>query len=182
VIDDLQIPPEPPAAQPAPEPVAPAKRRRTHPILRALGVLIAIVAALIISGLVIDLGPALKKKAEDAGSKYLERPMHIGKLGIHLGTGAFQVDDLVIEGLKPTDRPFLKAKHLFVYMPWWTAFTHELIVDHVDMSDWEMLVEQFPGKHNFPRITPKPKEKKGDPIWKMTTTVKQVNAQRLVHL
>ena len=179
-----EIPPEQPAAEPAPgvresapAPAQPAPRRR-HPILKVLGVLVAIVAALIVSTLVIDLGPSLKKKAEEAGSKYLERPMHIGKLGIHLGRGAFQVDDLVIEGLKPTDRPFLKARRIFVYMPWWTAFTHQLIIEHVDMSDWEMLVEQFPGKHNFPRVTPKPKEKKGDPIWKMTTTVRQVTARK----
>ena len=165
---------------PAPEPASPAPppaRRRRHPILRALGLLVALVAALIISGLVIDLGPAVRKRAEDAGSKYLERPMHIGKLGIHLGKGAFVVDDLVIEGLKPTDRPFLKAKRIFVNFPWWTIFTHQLIVENVDMTEWEMLVEQFPGKHNFPRITPKPKEKKGDPIWKFTTTVRQVIAR-----
>ena len=36
--------------------------------------------------------------------------MHIGKLASVLGNGAFEVEDLVIEGLKPTDRPFLKAK------------------------------------------------------------------------
>ena len=178
MLEEPEIPSEPPAAESAPEPEAPRKRRRWRRILRAVGVLIAIVAALIVSTLVIDLGPAVKTRAEDAGSKYLERPMHIGKLGIHLGRGAFQVDDLVIEGLKPTDRPFLTAKRIFVYMPWWTLFTHELIIEHVDMRDWDMLVEQFPGKHNFPRITPKPKEKKGDPIWRMTTTVRQVNARR----
>ena len=37
-------------------------------------------------------------------------------------------------------------------LPWWTFFTHELIVENVDMTDWEMLVEQFPGKHNFPTL------------------------------
>jgi len=177
LIQEPETPPEQPAAEPVPETAAPEKRRRKHPILRAIAILVAIVAAAIVSSLVIDVGPSVKKKAEDAGSKYLERPMHIGKLGIHLGRGAFQVDDVVIEGLKPTDRPFLRAKRIFVYMPWWTAFTHELIVDHVDMSDWEMLVEQFQGKHNFPRVTPRPKEKKGEPIWKMTTTVRQVNAR-----
>jgi hypothetical protein len=177
VIEEPVTPPEQPAADAAPATSAPPKRRRTHPILRGLAILVAIVAAVIVSGLVIDLGPALKKRAEQAGSNYLERPMHIGRLGIHLGTGAFQVDDLVIEGLQPTDRPFLRAKRIFVYMPWWTAFTHELIVDHVDMTGWEMLVEQFPGKHNFPRVTPRPKQKKGEPIWKMTTTVRQVTAR-----
>ncbi len=38
--------------------------------------------------------------------------MHIGKLSVRLSTGTFNVDDLVIEGLKPTDRPFLKAKRI----------------------------------------------------------------------
>jgi hypothetical protein len=166
------------AAPPPAPPPKPAAKRRRHPILRLLGVLVAIVAALIISSLVIDLGPAARKRAEDAGSKYLERPMHIGKLGIHLARGAFVVDDLVIEGLKPTDRPFLKAKRIFVNFPWWTIFTHQLVVENVDMTEWEMLVEQFPGKHNFPRVTPKPKEKKGDPIWKFTTTVRQVIARK----
>jgi hypothetical protein len=165
---------------PVPEAAAPPEKRATrrrHPILRALGVLAALVAALIVSGLVIDLGPRLKARAEDAGSKYLERPMHIGKLGIHLGTGSFVVEDLVIEGLTPADRPFLKAKRIFVNLPWWTIFTRELIVQDVDMTDWEMLVEQFPGKHNFPRVTPKPKEKKGEPRFKFTTTVRQVIAR-----
>jgi hypothetical protein len=182
VIDPEPRPaPDPPTSHPAPEaaPPAPAPaRRRRHPILRGLTVLVAIGAALIISGLVIDLGPSLRKRAEEAGSKYLERPMHIGKLGIQLGKGAFVVDDLVIEGLTPTDRPFLKAKRIFVNLPWWTIFTHELIVENVDMTEWEMLVEQFPGKHNFPRVTPKPKEKKGDPIWKFTTTVRSVIARK----
>ena len=177
MIEDREQSPEEPAAEAAPEPAAPKKRRRTHPILRVLGFLAALVAAGLMSVMVIDLGPKAKGIAEREGSKYLERPMHIGKLGIHLGTGMFQVDDLVIEGLKPTDRPFLRAKRIRLNVPWWTVFTHELIVEHVDMSDWEMLVEQFPGKHNFPRVTPKPSNKpKGDPIWRMTTTVRQVSA------
>lgn len=173
-----EIPVEQPAAETAPESPSPIKRRRRHPILRVLGILVALVAAVVVSGLVIDLGPAAKKKAEQAGSNYLERPMHIGKLSIRLGLGAFQIDDLIIEGLQPTDRPFLRAKRLFVYLPWWSIFTRELIVDHVDMTDWDMLVEQFQGKHNFPRVTPKGGPKKPTPEWrKFTTTVRQVTAR-----
>jgi hypothetical protein len=105
--------------------------------------------------------------------------MHIGRLSILLGRGAFQVDDLVIEGLKPTDRPFLTAKRVWVYVPWWTVFSHELIVDTVVMSDWDMVVEQFPGKHSFPRVQgPKRAPRTGEPIWKVTTTTKQVIARR----
>ena len=104
--------------------------------------------------------------------------MHIGKLSIVLRTGAFQVDDLVIEGLKPTDRPFLRAKRVYMNLPWWTFLTHELIVENVDMSDWEMLVEQFPGKHNFPKLGGPKKEKVGESIWRMTTTVRSVIARQ----
>src|SRR4051794_36403821 len=147
--------------------------------MRALGFLLAVIAALIVASMTIDLGPKLRKRAETAGSNYLDRPMHMGYLGIHLGRGAFEIHDLVIEGLKPTDRPFLTAKKLWVYLPWWTIFTHELIVDTVEMSDWDMLVEQFQGKHNFPRVTgPKRPPRTGEPRFKFTTTVKEVIARR----
>ena len=168
--------PEPPApSEPAPQP--PPRRRRKHPILRALGILVALIAAFIITFLTIDVGPRLTKIAEQQGTKFFDRPMHIGKLSIVLRTGAFQVDDLVIEGLQPTDRPFLKAKRVFMNLPWWTFLTHELIVENVDMTGWEMLVEQFPGRHNFPKLGGPKKERKGDPFWKMTTTVRSVIAR-----
>jgi TamB, inner membrane protein subunit of TAM complex len=172
-------PPEQPKADDAsPGKTAPPKRRR-HPILRGLGLLAALLAALIITSMTVDLGPALKKRAETAGSNWLDRPMHMGSLGIQLGRGAFEIHDLVIEGLTPQDRPFLTAKKLWVYLPWWTIFSHELIVDTVEMSDWDMLVEQFPGKHNFPRVNgPKREPRKGEPLFKFTTTVKQVTAHR----
>src|SRR5262249_40246902 len=104
-----------PAANDAAPAAQPPRRRRL--VVRGLGILVAIVVGLIVASLTIDLGPALKKRAEDAGSKWLDRPMHIGKLGIHLGTGAFQLDDLVIDGLNPGDRPFLKARRVFVNLP-----------------------------------------------------------------
>ncbi|MGH9410473.1 MAG: hypothetical protein ACRD1V_13575, partial [Vicinamibacterales bacterium] len=165
---------EPPAPSPTPAP----KRRRRHPILRALAILIAIVAGLLVASLTIDLGPAARNYAERAGSNYLDRPIHIGRLSIVLRTGQFEVDDLVIEGLKPTDRPFLTAKRVYVNLPWWTVFTHELIVENVDMSGWNMLVEQFPGgKHSFPRVMGPPRKEPRQPSrFKLTTTVKSVIA------
>jgi hypothetical protein len=175
----------PPAPDEAPVSSEDAKapvptRRRTHPILRALGILAAVAAAAIVTSVTIDLGPALRKRAEAAGSTYLDRPMHIGKLSIVLLSGAFEVDDLVIDGLKPGDRPFLKTKRVFVYLPWWTIFTHELIVDHVDMSDWDMLVEQFPnGRHNFPRVLGPPRKEPRKPSrFTFTTTSKQIIARK----
>jgi hypothetical protein len=179
---EIDAPPDSPAAEPAaPEPAVPPTRRRraARIVLRAFGVLLAVIAAAIVTGLTIDLGPSLKQRAEKAGSNWLDRPMRMGYLGIHLATGSFEIRDLVIEGLKPTDRPFLTAKRLRVFVPWWTAFTRELIVDTVDMSDWDMLVEQFPnGRHSFPRVTgPKREPRKPGPR-RFTTTVKQVIARK----
>ena len=144
----------------------------------ALALVVALIAAGIVTFLTIDVGPYLTKRAEDAGSKYLDRPMHIGKLSMVLRTGAFQVDDLVIEGLKPTDRPFLRARRIFVNLPWWTFFTHQLIVENVDMSGWDMLVEQFPGRHNFPRVQGPPRTAPKKPSrFPFTTTVRSVIAR-----
>ncbi|HEY2431190.1 MAG TPA: translocation/assembly module TamB domain-containing protein [Vicinamibacterales bacterium] len=148
-------------------------------LIRALGLILAIVVAGLMTSLTIDLGPSLKKRAEKAGSDWLDRPMHMGYLGIHLASGSFEVRDLVIDGLKPGDHPFLTARRITVYLPWWTIFTHELIVDTVEMSDWDMLVEQFPGgKHSFPRVTgPKRPPRTGEPRFKFTTTTKLVIAR-----
>jgi hypothetical protein len=171
---------EPPAVtEAASAPEATPKRRRKHPILWGLGVLVAIVAALIVTFVSIDLGPNLRKQAERGASSWLDRPTHIGRLKVRLLTGAFEVDDLVIEGLKPTDRPFMTAKRVLVNMPWWTFLTHQLIIENVDMDGWEMLVEQFPnGKHNFPRVKGPPRPKPTGPSrWPLTTTARQVNAR-----
>jgi TamB, inner membrane protein subunit of TAM complex len=167
--------PEPHEPAPAPAP----KRRRKHPILRALGVLVAVVAAIVVTFVSIDLGPAARKRAEQGASGWLDRPTHIGKLKIRLLTGEFELDDLVIEGLSPTDRPFMTAKRVFVNLPWWTFITHQLIVENVDMDGWDMLVEQFPnGKHSFPRVKGPPRPKPTKPSrWPMTTTVRQVTAK-----
>ncbi|HMC77759.1 MAG TPA: translocation/assembly module TamB domain-containing protein [Vicinamibacterales bacterium] len=167
---DNEVPAEP---VPAPRP----KRRRKHPLLRLLGVVVALVAAVIVTSMTIDLGPHLKGIAEQQGSKFFDRPMHIGKLSIVLRNGSFKVEDLVIEGLSPTDRPFLKAKTVFMNLPWWTYFTHQLIVENVDMDGWEMLVEQFPGRHSFPKLGGPKKPKTGPSRWPFTTTVRSVIAR-----
>lgn len=174
-MNEEPIAPEPTEKNATPAPAAPPRRRRKHPVLRVLGILVAIVAALIVGSLVIDLGPSVRARAEKAGSNYLKRPMHIGKLSIRLITGTFIVDNLVIEGVRSTDRPFLKAKRIAVNMPWWSIFSRELVIQDVDMSDWEMLVEQFRNGHNFPRIVPESKGPRGPK--RFTTTVRSVIAR-----
>ena len=49
-----------------------------------IGLAIAL-AVLLVSSVSVDLGPALKARAERAGSNWLDRPMHIGRLGVQNG-------------------------------------------------------------------------------------------------
>ena len=106
----------------------------------------------------------------------MERPMHIGRLSAKLTPGVFVVEDLLIEGLTPTDRPFLKAKKIEVKLPWWTAFSRKLIIESVTLTDWEMVVESWPGgRHSFPKIMPK--NRRTGPS-RFTTTLRYVLATR----
>ena len=117
-----------------------------------------IVAALLAVGIVvsvtIDLGPVAREAAETAGSKAIERPIHIGRLAIHLLTGRFVVEDLVIDGRHEGDPPFFTAKQLSVALNWSTAIQRkpEFTVTSVQMTDWSMIVEKWPNEHNFPKI------------------------------
>ncbi len=148
-------------------------------LLRGLALVVAVVAGLLVSLYTVDLGPALRESAERGGSKYLERPMHIGRLSAKLRPGVFEVDDLVIDGLEPGDRPFLTANRIVVSLPWWTIFTHKLEIEWIEMSDWDMVVESFPnGRHNFPKFVHERKEPRKPGLWPFTTTLRYVLASR----
>jgi hypothetical protein len=171
---------------PAPD-VQPAPRRPWWRLflLRGLALVVAIVAGVLVSVFTVDLGPSLRRRAEDAGSKYLERPMHIGRLSAKLRPGVFEVDDVVIEGLEPGDRPFLTAKTITVSLPWWTIFTHKLAIEWIEMSDWDMVIETFPnsdkypnGRHNFPKFVHERKEPRQPGRWPFTTTLRYLIADR----
>ena len=113
----------------------------------------ALGAAALVSFVSVDLGPALRSRAEEAVSTQIERPVHMGKLSIHLLTGRFVVEDVVIEGLAPDDRPFLTCERIFVSISWGALLGGEFLIDSVDMTDFEMLVESFPdGRHSFPNF------------------------------
>src|SRR5215218_10361136 len=127
------------------------RRRVPRLVVRLGAVVLAVVTALIVTGLTVDLGPAVRRRAEQEGSKYLLRPLHIGRVSARLLPGVFVFDDLMIEGLTPADRPFLTARRITVRLPWWSIVTRRLIVESVDMTDWNMTVETLPnGRHNFP--------------------------------
>lgn len=117
---------------------------------------VAVVAAVLVTTVSIDLGRfgKLKEVAEQQASKYLERPMRIGRLSALLAPGQFALDDVVIEGRTPQDRPFLTAKRIIVSVPWWTMFRREIVVQ-VRMTGWKMVYERWPDGHNLPRFTPR---------------------------
>ena len=174
-MDETQVPDQPKAE---PEPAeAPARQRRLRRVLlRLMAVMVAVVAAAFATLFTVDLGPSLRQLAEREGSKYMERPMHIGRLSAKLTPGDFVIEDLLIEGLTPQDRPFLKAKKITVSVPWWTVFTRKLVVESVTLTDWDMVVESWAGgRHSFPKVTPK---NKGTGPSRFTTTLRAVLATR----
>ena len=97
--------------------------------VRAVVVVIAVVlAATLVSVVTVDLGPSLRERAERAGGNWLERPMHIGRLGIHIARGEFVIEDLRIEGLTPEAPPWLVAKRIDVGLTWSALFHREVLV------------------------------------------------------
>ncbi len=144
--------------------------------------MVAVVAGVLSTFFTVDLGPSLRARAEREGSKYVQRPIHIGRLSAKLTPGVFVVENLVIEGLQPTDRPFLRARKIEVVVPWWTIFSRKLIVESVEMTDWDMVVETWPsspefpsGHHNFPKFT---RDSKSNGPKRFTTTLRSVLASR----
>lgn len=167
---------EPKPLQPSSDEAPPRRARVRRLLVRTVAVLVAVIAALIVSFLTVDLGPTLRERAERAGSAYIRRPMHIGRLSARMLPGVYVVEDVVIEGLTPQDRPFLTAKTITVRLPWWTAFTRKLTIESIDMTDWQMLVETFPNnRHNFPKFT-RDRQNRGPS--RFTTTLKSLTASR----
>ncbi len=78
-----------------------------------LALAVAIVAGAFVTLFTVDLGPvaARARRASKARSSFDGRCTS-ARLSAKLTPGVFVVEDLVIEGLTPTDRPFLKAKKI----------------------------------------------------------------------
>jgi hypothetical protein len=133
-------------------------RRWTHGPARryvrwGVGTVAVVVAVVMVATVTIDLGPAVRARAEDAASNYLDREVTIGRIGIHLVLGRFRVEDLVIAGLNPGDRPFLNAGRIEIdaSIDW---LAREVLFDG-EMTDWQMLAESFPdGSQSFPAFVP----------------------------
>jgi hypothetical protein len=153
--------------------------KTTYRRLRLLVAILAIaIAAFLVSVVTIDLGPSLKARAQTEGSKFIDRPMHIGKLSVHIARGRFVIEDLRIEGLTPEARPWLTAKRIDISLAWKALWNREVLLDGIEMSDWKMVVESFPGgTHNWPRIGGPPRAPRTGPP-PVVTTLQLVTATR----
>jgi hypothetical protein len=141
----------------------------------AIGVIVAVV---VVSILTIDLGPAFRARAEREGSKWLDRKMTLGRLGIQLGRGRFVVENLRIDGMYPHEPPWLEARRLDVSLSWSALLHGEVLLDAIEMTDWRMVVESFPdGRQTFPRLTGPPREPRTGPR-RFVTTMQYVRAHR----
>jgi TamB, inner membrane protein subunit of TAM complex len=135
------------------------KRLRGNRVIRylslAVTLLVALLAAAMVATLTVDLGPYAKRAAEREGSKYIERGLHLGTLSIHLLTGKVLVEDFRIDGLHEGDRPFFTAKRIAIGLDWIPAFRRkpDITITSVEMTDWQMLVEKWGDRHNFPKFT-----------------------------
>jgi hypothetical protein len=155
-----------------------------HPVLRGgrrvvrllLALLAIVLAVSLVTAVSIDLGPASKQYAETYGSRFLERPLHIGHIRFRLVTGNFLIEDVVIEGITPSSRPFLTAKRIEVSMPWSTLFDKRVVLRAIEMTDWNMYIEVLTdGRSSLPRLTPRNKST-GKSAW--TTTLEWVHVYR----
>ena len=143
-----------------------------------VAVIAVIVAACLVSVVTIDLGPSLKARAEREGSKFIDRPMHIGRLSVHIARGRFVLEDLRIDGLTPEARPWLVARRIDVSLAWKALWRREILLDSVEMSDWKMVVESFPGNlHNWPRLGGPPRAPSTGPRL-VVTTLQSLRATR----
>src|SRR5256885_8140791 len=144
---------------------------------RAVKATIAILAAAVVASLTIDLGPSVRELGERRGSEQLKRPIHIGRLSIHILRGSVVLDDFQIDGARPGERPFFTAKRLELGLDWSTAVRRrpEITISSVEMTDWKMLVEKWPGRNNFPKFV---NNQPDNGPRRFTTTLKYLRAWR----
>ena len=153
----------------------PATRTARTILRRVMAITAVILAVAVVTTLSVDLGPALRERAEREGSRYLSRQMRIGGLSVRLFDGKYIVRDLVIDGLTPDSRPWLTAKEIAVSMLWSPLTDRRVVLDSIEMSDWRMYVEYLPdGTHSFPKFPQR--QSTGERRW--TVTLQYVEARR----
>ena len=153
----------------------PATQKARVIVRRIVIVCAVILAVAVVTSVAVDVGPALKGLAEREGSRYLGRPLTIGRMEVRLWDGSYVVEDLRIDSLPPTSAPFLVAKRIIVVNSWRTLFNRRFVLERIEMTDWKMHVETLAdGRHNFPNF--RRGGPRGQSAW--TTTLAYVRAHR----
>ena len=111
----------------------------------------------LVSVVTVDLGPA---PARAGGAPVRRLPSIVrctsAALSTYLLPGRFLIEDLVIDGLSPGDRPFFHGERIVVSTAWLPLLRGEVLVDDVDMRGWRMVVEAFEdGRNSFPPFAPR---------------------------
>ena len=150
--------------------------QKARVIMRRIVIVCAVILAVAaVTSIAADVGPALKGLAEREGSRYLGRPLTIGKMSVRLWDGSYVFEDLRIDSLPPTTAPFLVAKKIIVVNSWRTLFNRRFVLEQIEMTDWRMHVETLAdGRHNFPNF--RRGGPRGQSRW--TTTLAYVRAHR----
>ena len=154
-------------------------------VRRGAAVAAIVVAVAFVATLTIDLGPLIPLgPLEEAASSRLDREVTIGGLTIHLASGDFVVEDFVIGGLNPGDRPFLTADRIVVSIDWLALPRRELVVESAEMTGWRMLAESFAdGTQSFPAFVSQDAEPEelAEPDASPTDTSEEDQGWRLVY-
>ena len=81
------------------------------------------------------------------------------------GPGVFVIEDLVIEGLTPQDRPFLTARKITVEVPWWTVVQPEAdrrIGRHDRLGHGGRELAERPAQ--LPEVHPQDAQRRAEPL------------------
>ena len=136
------------------------------------------IAVLIVSIVTIDLGPALRGRVEIEASRWIDRPVRLGRLGLNLGRGRLVLEDLWVQGITAAHDPWLVAGHVELSLTWGAIVNREVLLDTVEMTDWTLIVESYPNAlNNWPRLGGPPRPARTSPRL-FTTTVQNVRATR----
>jgi hypothetical protein len=154
-----------------------------HRGVRAFKITLKLTAVLlavsIVATLTVDMGPVARQYGERGASAYLERPVTIGRIALHVARGRVVVEDVTIAGRQAGDRPFFTAGRVSLSFDWSRVVQRrpEFIVTSVEITDWQMLVEEFGNGSNFPRFNRGRRDPSDGPS-RFTTTVRYVHAWR----
>ncbi len=165
-----------------------AIRRRVGDLFRGAGITVGILLVTLVVTFTIDLGRVfgglIKGLAEAEASKFLERPLHLGRLGIQIAPGPFRrrgrADRRAQDAATRRSSPRSGSPSDF---PWWQVFnTRELFIRSVEMSDWTMQIEKFEQGNSLPQPEAQD-EAAAEGRRRFTTTLQYLHAYRgAVHL